>query len=189
MSASPGGHSYKYPSCANARTLYATLFEIIKPIERMKVYAAFCFVTLLLISCTVQNSGKSNQDERSSILSLERKWLEAEFSLDTVYLASIMDSNYFSVSEKGIQNKQEDIHGMYVNIKQRNQDSIFIDSFKFENPIVNIYENSAVVTLIIHTFGKDKAASRERRTRVYDVWIRRNRKWKAVSSQVTALNM
>jgi hypothetical protein len=77
---------------------------------------------------------------------------------------------------------------MYNTIAQRNKDSIFIDSFKLENTTVNIYSTTAVVTFIVHTYRKNKGAVEERRTRFYDVWIKRKNTWKAVSSQGTKVS-
>lgn len=153
----------------------------------MKILIAACSLVLIYTGCYQKKPGKDSQSEISQLLSLEHKWLEAEFALDTAYLSSIMDSTFISISEEGIKNKNEDILAMYNSIKQRQQDSIFIDSFKLENPVINIYENTAVVTFIVHTFGKNKNIARERKTRFYDVWIKRQGKWKAVSSQGTSL--
>ncbi len=121
------------------------------------------------------------------LLSLERKWLVAEFALDTAYLSSLMDSTFNSISDEGVHNKQQCLQSMYSNIIQRLKDSIIIDSFNFENTIVHIYENAAVVILTVHTHGKNKDVIRNRKTRFYDVWIKRNGAWKAVSSQGTPL--
>ena len=74
---------------------------------------------------------------------------------------------------------------MFDNISAMRKDSIFLDSLKLEDPIVNVYDKSAVVTFIVHTYKKEKGGSTEKRTRFYDVWINRNGKWKAVSSQGT----
>lgn len=126
-------------------------------------------------------------DDKKQLLLLEHKWLEAEFALDTAYLSSVMDSTFIGVSESGIHNKQESLLAMYENISQRIKDSIVIDSFELENPIVNLYQNSAVVTFVIHSHGKNKGVLRERKTRFYDVWIKRENTWRAVASQGTPI--
>jgi hypothetical protein len=77
---------------------------------------------------------------------------------------------------------------MYDNIRAMQQDSIFLDSLKLEDAVVNLYDNSAVVTFVVHTYKKEKGTSTEKRTRFYDVWVNRNGTWKAVSSQGTAIH-
>jgi hypothetical protein len=77
---------------------------------------------------------------------------------------------------------------MYTSIAQRNKDSIFIDSFKLEDIYINIYENTAVVRFVVHTYRKEKGIANERKTMFYDVWIKKNKKWKAVSSQGTRIS-
>lgn len=152
-------------------------------------------VTLLiavLFSCTQTDSDRangtgrqSNEKVRGELLSLERKWLEAEFALDTAYLSTLLDSTFIGISANRVSSKQEELKGMYDNISAMRKDSIFLDSLIVEDAIVNIYHNSAVVTFVVHTFKKEKRKSTEKRTRFYDVWINRNGQWKAVSSQGT----
>ena len=151
----------------------------------MKIFLSIALIVFITLSCTNKQSVKDISSETATLLSLEHKWLEAEFSLDTTYLSSIIDSSFISISDEGVKHKSEDLLSMYTNIKQRQQDSIFIDSFKLENTVVNIHDNTAIVTFIVHSFGKNKTEPRERWTRFYDVWIKRDNKWKAVSSQGT----
>src|SRR5688572_23317078 len=149
----------------------------------------------VLFGCNQSGSGESRAHTSSSeivkaeLLSLERQWLEAEFALDTAYLSTLLDSTFIAVSAGRISNKQEELNGIYDNISAMRKDSIFLDSLKLENATVNLYGKTAVVTFIVHTYKKEKGKSTEKRTRFYDVWINRNGKWKAVSSQGTVVSM
>ncbi len=153
----------------------------------MNRFTTAFLVVVLMISCNNEKPVNIASTNTTELLTLEHKWLEAEFSLDTAYLSSIMDSTFFSISEEGVKNKNEELVSVYNNIRQRQMDSIFIDSFRLDSPLVNIYDNAAVVTFIVHSSGRNKTVAREKRTRFYDVWINRNGKWKAVSSQGTPL--
>lgn len=130
----------------------------------------------------------ANENIEQKLLSLERKWLEAEFILDTGYISTLLDPSFIGISADRISNKQEELKGMYDNISAMRQDSIFLDSLKLEDAVINVYDNSAVVTFIVHTYKKEKGKSTEKRTRFYDVWIKKDGGWKAVSSQGTAIN-
>jgi hypothetical protein len=152
-------------------------------------------VALLVIACIgcssennklalVKNSTEKISEE---LLTLEHKWLEAEFKLDTAYISTLIDSTFIGVSGKHISTKQEELDGMYRNISSMRSDNIFLDSLKLEDGQVNVYENTAVVTFIIHTYKKDKGQPIEKRTRFYDVWVNRNGKWKAVAAQGTVV--
>jgi hypothetical protein len=171
----------------NRPTLYATLLQTFFKFEVLKLYILAAVAILVFTSCNNKQSEKHSLPDSSQLLSLEHKWLEAEFSLDTSFLSAIIDSTFISISEEGVKKKNEDLLSMYNNIKQRQLDSIFIDSFKLENAVVKIYETTAVVTFIVHTFGKNKNTPRERLTRFYDVWVKRSDGWKAISSQGTPL--
>jgi hypothetical protein len=116
---------------------------------------------------------------------LESKWLEAGFALDTAYISTIMDPAFIDISSDHIHNKQQALKGMYDNINAMRKDSIFLDSLKFEDVTVNLYEKTAVISLVTHSFKKDKGKPIQKRVRFYDVWINRNGKWLAVSSQGT----
>ena len=156
----------------------------------MKDLLLLLFLCILggFIKCNTKHPGNDTADDKNQLLTLERKWLTAEFALDTAYLSSIMDSTFMGISGAGIESKKEALSGMYTNISQRLKDSIVIDSFSLENTMVNFYENSAVVTFIVHTHGRNKLAITERKTRFYDVWIKRKGKWKAVASQGTKVS-
>ena len=148
----------------------------------------------VLFGCSQADSHKTNTTDHQSIveikenlLSLERKWLEAEFVLDTAYISTLIDSTFIGISANRVSSKQEELKGMYDNISAMRKDSVFLDSLKLEDPIVNVYDKSAVVTFMVHTFKKEKGQPTEKRTRFYDVWINRNGIWRAVSSQGTPL--
>lgn len=129
------------------------------------------------------SSGKT----KDNLLALERKWLEAEFALDTASISILLDSTFISISAGHISNKQQELKGIYENISAMRKDSIFLDSMKFEETLVHVYENTAVASFIVHTYKKDKGRPVEKRTRFYDVWIKRGENWKAVSSQGTTV--
>ena len=99
-----------------------------------------------------------------------------------------MDSNFIDISADHIHNKQQALKGMYDNISAMRNDSIFLDSLKFEEFTVNLYENTAVIALVTHSYKKNKGMPIEKRMRFYDVWINRGGRWKAVSSQGTVIN-
>ena len=152
----------------------------------------FTLSMTVLFSCTENDSNKTSEVSHLSsdtikeeLISLERKWLEAEFRLDTAYISTLMDTGFIDISAGQIHNKQRALKGMYDNISAMRNDSIFLDSLKFDDVTVNLYENTAVIALVTHSYKKDKGRPVEKRMRFYDVWINRDGKWKAVSSQGT----
>jgi hypothetical protein len=144
----------------------------------------------LLTACSQPATNKvenSVAETKQHLLSLERKWIEAEFALDTAYIGSLLDSTFFSVNAEHISNKQQEINGIYANISVLRKDSIFLDSLKLEDAVVNLYGDAAVTSFISHTYKKDKGRPTEKRMRFYDVWVKRDEEWKAVSSQGTVI--
>jgi hypothetical protein len=144
-----------------------------------------CGLSVILFKCS--DKTQRADDEKSELLHLEYDWLEKEFELDTAFLSSIIDSTFIGISDSGVKNKQEELTSIYNNIDQRIKKGIVIDSFRLEDEVVNIYSNSAVVTFIVHTYRHNNDTLIERRTRFYDVWVKRRDKWRAVASQGTPI--
>ena len=154
----------------------------------------FILLITVLFSCSGTDSKQgngaihqSNDRIKEELLSLERKWLNAEFALDTAYISTLMDSNFIDISGDHIHDKQQALKGMYDNISAMRNDSIFLDSLKFEEVTMTLYENTAVIALVTHSYKKNKGMPAQKRMRFYDVWINRGGKWKAVSSQGTVI--
>ena len=156
----------------------------------MRTILTICFLcNLSIVSINCTDKPSRVLDDKQELLNLEREWLDKEFALDTTFLSTIMDSTFIGISDDGVKNKKEDLISMYNNIDQRIKNGIVLDSFKLENEIVNIYSNSAVVTFVVHTYRHSSDTLIERKTRFYDVWVNRDNKWKAVSSQGTPIQM
>ena len=145
-----------------------------------------CGLLITLFKCT--DKPPKTLDDNQELLHLEHEWLEKEFALDTAFLSTIMDSTFIGISEDGVKTKKEDLLAMFNNIDKRIKNGIVIDSFKLEDDVINLYSNTAVVTFIVHTYRHSGDTLIERKTRFYDVWIRRGDKWKAVSSQGTVVS-
>src|SRR5678809_1492820 len=78
---------------------------------------------IFMLSACSQSSSKKTDDTNTSsndkvkeeLLLLERKWLDAEFKLDTSYISTLMDPNFIDISADHIHNKQQALRGMYNN--------------------------------------------------------------------------
>lgn len=150
----------------------------------------FAILSLLCLYACEPGSTKENKIDsqiKQPLLSLERRWIEAEFALDTAYVSSLMDSTFQSVNSEHSLNKQQELDGIFKNISSMRRDSIFLDSVKLEDASVEFYDKTAVAIFIVHTYKKEKGKPTEKRTRFYDVWINRNGKWLAVASQGTSM--
>lgn len=131
----------------------------------------------------------SQNKEKELLKKLEFNWLMAEFAVDTSTISKLMDRSFISIGPSGTNNKQQELTGIYKNMRERQLDNHFVDSLYFDDLSINLYDNTAVVTFVSVTKGrKNDIAFSNRRTRMYDVWIKRNGQWKAVSSQVTPLH-
>jgi hypothetical protein len=148
---------------------------------RLTFLGAILFAPIVISGCLSKPSLETAR--KADIIKLEYKWFEAEFSADTAFLSVLLDSTFMCVTEDGVLTKQQILHKMGINKKYRMENDIVIDSVRLENVIFNDYEDFAVVTFVDHTYGKKRDTPLEFKTQFYDVWIRRNNEWKAVSSQ------
>ena len=80
------------------------------------------FLIFVLFGCgqSVSNNSaidnNSNDKVKEELLLLERKWLDAEFALDTAYVSTLLDPTFIGISANRISSKQEELKGMYDNI-------------------------------------------------------------------------
>lgn len=107
-------------------------------------------------------------------MTLAHSRLKAEFGPDTAYLSTLIDDSFMNISAGGIATKQEELVDYDKTISQCLRNSIFIDSFRLKNNVINLHGTTAVKTFIVHTFRREKEIAGKRRTRFYDVWIKRN---------------
>ena len=149
----------------------------------------FCF--LIFLSCNEKQPAKTveivKEHPEEVILRLEKKWLNAEFKLDTASIAPLLHARFISINGSRISGKQEELKGVYENISAMQKAGVALDSFRLEEAQIRLYDSTGIATFIVHTFKKDKGKPVEKRTRFYDVWIKRSGQWKAVSSQGTVL--
>ena len=133
---------------------------------------------------TAQNSNIYNDKE--TLERLEYQWLLAEFRLDTATIASMMDKKFIAVGITGLSGKQEELVGIYRNMEQRKENEHIVDSLYLEDFNVQQHGNTAIVTFFSITKGRIQGRPfQNRKTRMYDVWIKNKGQWKAISSQVT----
>ena len=151
----------------------------------------FC-ACLFLHACTENSQHTTSvlvsDSVKQQLLLHETNWLNYEFALDTASIARLLDADFISISATDTSNKQMELEGIYQNISAMRNDSIFIDSFKIEEPfIVKQFDNTAITIFICHTYKTNKGKHEEKRTKFYDVWRIVNGEWKAMSSQASVV--
>jgi len=157
--------------------------------KRILVTTCFIFYFLLSLAWNKSYSQTATSNNDIDIIKkMEYAWLMAEFKLDTTTIAGMMDEKFIAIGITSISNKQQELNGIYENISERLKNNHIVDSLYLDDIHVHIFENTAVVTFISVTNGRIKEVPfTNRRTRMYDVWIKRNGNWKAISSQVTPI--
>lgn len=152
------------------------------------------FIILVLVvfySCTASRritDSSFYEQETEIIKQLELKAISAEFRLDTAAIASVMHEQFIAVYPNKLQNKQQEISGIYNGMIKRmkegeTMDSIYLDDFKAQFYNNN---NTAIVTFYTVTKGERKGVPyQNQRWRWYDVWVKEKETWKLVSIQGT----
>ena len=116
----------------------------------MKYYfplLSVCFSALLL-SCSNKEDAPATNDV-AELLRLEHKGIRSEFSMDTAFLSSIMDSTFMDVGSGEPRNKQQVLQGMYLNARQNREAGTSVDSIRMEDEIVHLYDGAAVVSFVL----------------------------------------
>jgi ketosteroid isomerase-like protein len=154
----------------------------------MKYIFFFCSI-IICVSCIAQSSNaKQIKTYRATnveqIKKLEYDWVKAEDFLDTAALNKILDKTYISIEQDGVWGRQQELLDVYKGVSRRIKEGISVDSFHFEDVTINVYNNTAVATFIKVTKGKNKGVPFTRKSRLYDVLVKRNGEWKAAASHV-----
>jgi c-di-AMP phosphodiesterase-like protein len=144
-------------------------------------------IGILLFFWSCSTNASNSTDEIDQLLNLEREAIENEFKNDTSFLSSIMDTTFIELSKDKIKNKHEVLRTIFQDNLDKIENEISLDSFRMEEPVVHLYQSTAVVTFILHTFRKKQDSLFQRSTRFYDVWIKRESQWKAVTWQASPL--
>ena len=141
------------------------------------------------ISCSSQKNATTTSFQVADIIrQLEFDAISAEFRLDTAAIASILHTNFVAVYPHKLQNKQQELDGIYRGILQRQQDGETMDSLYLDDFRAQVYGNTAIVTFFTVTKGRRKTGPYEnQRWRWYDVWVKEKGKWKLVSAQGTPI--
>jgi hypothetical protein len=188
-----GQRFFKYRHIAKqcplpAITQLSIKFKKMKNRFSVKIILLFC---LLLSQSVVKtfSQRKPSKVDKEKLSKLEYDWIVAEFKLDTVVLSSILDESFISIDDTGILDKQQELKEVYESVIQMRKSEHLIDSLYLDSVHIQTYKKFAVVTFIAVTKGRIKNIPfQNRRTRFYDVWIKKGGDWKAVSSQVTRLH-
>ena len=148
-------------------------------------FTIFIFVFIIVSSCDQNNT--DYQTQKKELLALETEAIKHEFRNDTAFLSGLMDSTFIELTPNGVKRKHAVLATIYNNNISNQDNQISLDSFTLDEPIVHLYGDAAVVTFIMHTYRKKVDSLFERRTRFYDVWVKRNNEWKAVTWQASPI--
>lgn len=157
----------------------------------MRIHLFTILVLVVFYSCTTSGSIADSsfyEKETEIIKQLELKAISAEFRLDTAAIASVMHDKFIAVYPNKLQDKQQEISGIYNGMVKRKKegetmDSIYLDDFRAQFHNNN---NTAIVTFFTVTKGQRKGVSyKNQRWRWYDVWVKEKGTWKLVSIQGT----
>jgi len=149
-------------------------------IIRIGSWLSFALLIILPSSSIAQHKSTENE----LIQQLEHKWIHAEFTQDTAFIARILDQRFMAIGPDGIANRQEELSDVFKSINEFKKNGQSIDSFELKDMVINRYDNTAVVTFICMTYGKYKGVPFTRKSRFYDVLVKRNDSWKGIASHV-----
>jgi hypothetical protein len=152
----------------------------------MRLYALPLCVLSAFVLFRCGNKKIDSSNESQQLFSLERQAISREFQNDTAYLSSLMDSTFIELSRGKIKNKHDVLRTIYQDNVANQQNQISRDSFLLQDSVIHVYGNTAVITFIMQTYNRKGDSSFIRRTRFYDVWVKRNNGWKAITWQGSA---
>lgn len=130
----------------------------------------------------VGNAGNS-LDESATLWYLEQDWNDAVAKQDKAWFDANYAADFSSISGSSakLMNKSEDIADTVNN-------KVKMELAETTGMNIRIDGNTAIVTGVFRTKGKDeKGTAFDRKVRYTDVWIKRDGRWQAWSSQGTLI--
>lgn len=123
-------------------------------------------------SAASQSAPQKKNTSEEALIRLEREWVEALKKQDKSALDQILSDDFifFSPTSKGELRKKSE----YI----ENRAAIKAESVTFENILVRVYGNTAVVngSIIETSQGQDR-----RYINLTDIWVKKANNWQAVS--------
>ncbi len=131
----------------------------------------------------VVSSAGNDLDDYAVLWYLEQDWNDAVKNRDKTWFEKNFASDFTSVSSTSakLMNKADDIADAM-------DTGTTMDAVETTGMNIRIDQNTAIVTGVFHTRGKNnKQGAFDRKIRYTDVWIRRDGRWQAWSSQGTII--
>lgn len=129
----------------------------------------------------VSNAG-GGLDDYSVLWYLEQDWNDAVLKKDKAWFEKNFAPDFRSISSSSakLMNKAEDIADSM-------DPKVTMDLVETTGMNIRVDGNYAIVTGLFRTKGKDEKGAFDRRIRYSDIWIRRDGRWQAWSSQGTIM--
>ena len=138
----------------------------------------------VLLLATIAPLGQAKSDKNSLeqiLIQMENDWSEADTHKDAAALSRILAEDWIGIDFEGtVLNKAQALRGI-------GSGSTSLESTVLRNMKVRIYGNTAVVTGSDTERGEYHGKDSSGRYLWTDVFVRRNGRWQAVSSQSTKL--
>ena len=129
---------------------------------------------LALLALPAYTAPLSSNATTAQVLKLEQVWMRAAQSRDIRALSRILSDDYLDINYRGmVRDKADALHAPNLRIKAYTQ--------KLNQERVRVYGNTAIVT----GRGLLTTSKRHYAWRFTDVFVRRDGRWRAVSSQET----
>jgi ketosteroid isomerase-like protein len=137
-------------------------------------------IAILSALLAVAAASKGDKVEQE-IMKIERQWIDASVKGDIAALDKIEADDYIVIDPSGtISTKAEDMK----NIKSGD---LKFDSMEIFDSKVRVYGNAAVVTAKTHIKAKYKTEDISGDYSSTDVFVKKDGKWRAVSSHITRM--
>ncbi|HUF31160.1 MAG TPA: nuclear transport factor 2 family protein [Gemmatimonadaceae bacterium] len=117
------------------------------------------------------------------VLYMEHDWSDADRKRDVAWFERNLGDDYSGISSRtgALSTKQQEIADLRSSKRT-------VDSAKASDLVVRVEGNTAVVTGVYHTTGKDEQAKAyDRKTRFTDVYVKRDGRWQVLTSQGTLI--
>jgi ketosteroid isomerase-like protein len=120
-------------------------------------------------------------NEENRVLNLDREWNEAYPRLDGSALDRVIADDWVCIDGSGMLITKNELLARVAS------SASFLDPYEFDEIVIRMFGEAAIVTGRLSGQMKDSEGTRDVQQRYMRVYVKRNERWQAVATQVTAV--
>jgi ketosteroid isomerase-like protein len=141
-----------------------------------------CVLLMASVETAPAAQGTNVESDQEALISLERRWNEAVYRKDLVFIESILADEFVGTYDDGSRGDKARELALVAELNQQVLSAV-PDEFS-----VRVFGDTAIVWFTLRLVGIKQGQRAELTLRYSDVWVRRDGRWLCVSAHSTRVS-